>query len=804
MTNYILAEFSLAVVRKAALTVCLAACMLGLGISASAQEAAPALNTKGVLHNLVIPPYGHTPEGMSRISASPQEATPALNTKEIVLHHFVSSPHGVSPANGVIRDLEGNLYGTTNGAYVGFGGGGGSYNAGVVFKVDPGGKETVLYSFTGGADGSSPNGLIRDSKGNLYGTTSYGGASGAGVVFKLDTSGSEAVLYSFTGGNDGAYPNNVIRDLQGNLYGTTTNGGASGAGVVFKIDTSGHETVLYSFTGGNDGAYPNLNVALDLVGDFYGTTNNGGTAGVGVVFKVNLAGRETVLHTFTGGNDGAYPNGVMRDLQGNLYGTTSYGGASGAGVVFKVDTSSHETVLYTFTGGNDGGYPDAGVTRDWLGNLYGTTNGGGSAGVGVVFKLNPAGEETVLHTFRRGPVGNQPFEAGVILDEFGNLYGTNAFGGAGGSGTVYKLDPSGNATALHAFPGTADGQYPYNGGVIFGSDGHLYGTTLIGGRGGAGVLYQLDRDGDEKILYTFDFFTVSGYGQPIGTMTRDSAGNIYGTTAIGRAEGLGYGTVYKVDTTGHATVLHNFTNGPDGGNPYQGVILDSKGNLYGTTDSGGTSGAGVVFKVDPSGHETVLYSFTGGADGGNGAGGLVRDSAGNLYGITNVGGASGAGVVFKVDPSGHETVLYSFTGGADGNGPLGNLIRDSAGNLYGTTNVGGASGAGVVYKVDPSGHETVLHSFTGGADGGFPLWVTLARDSAGNLYGTTAGGGAIGAGVVFKLNPSGHETVLHSFTCGADGCGAFAGVIIGPDGNLYGTANYGGASGTGVVFKIKP
>ena len=150
-------------------------------------------------------------------------------------------------------------------------------------------------------------------------------------------------------------------------------------------------------------------------------------------------------------------------------------------------------------------------------------------------------------------------------------------------------------------------------------------------------------------------------------------------------------------------------------------------------------------------------------------GGLIRDSKGNLYGTTNGGGASGAGVVFKVDTSGNETVLYSFTGGADGGYPLAGVIRDSAGNLYGTTNGGGASGAGVVFKVDTSGNETVLYSFTGGADGGFPLWVVLARDSAGNLYGTTAGGGASGAGVVFKVDTSGNETVLYSFTGGADG-----------------------------------
>jgi len=674
-----------------------------------------------------------------------------------------------------------------------------------VFKIDTSGNERGLYAFTGEADGSSPNGVILDSKGILYGTTTYGGASGAGVVFKVDTSGNESVLYSFMDGADGGNPNSLIRDSQGTLYGTTDGGGAAGVGVVFKVDVSGNETVRYSFTGGNDGAYPNAYVTLDSVGNFYGATNGGGAAGVGVVFKVDTSGNETVLYTFTGGADGAYPNGVMRDSAGNLYGTTSNGGVWGAGVVFKVDTSGNEKVLYTFTGGADGGYSDAGVTRDSAGNLYGTTNGGGTAGLGVVFKVDTSDNETVLHTFMRGLDGDQPYLAGVILDSVGNLYGATAFGGAGGTGVVYKLDTSAHETVLYNFPGAADGQYPYNAGVIFGSDCHLYGTTFYGGRNGHGVVYQLDGDGNEKVLYGFDLLTGNGFGQPTGGVILDSAGNLYGTTFIGQADtGYGYGVVYKVDAAGRSTVLHNFTGGADGSDPYGGVIRDSKGNLYGTTNGGGASGAGVVFKVDKSGNEAVLYSFTGGTDGGYPLGGLIFDSFGNLYGTTNGGGSSGAGVVFEVDTSGYERVVYSFTGGTDGGYPLAGVMRDLKGNLYGTTNGGGASGAGVVFKVDTSGNETVLYSFTGGADGGYPLWVVLARDLAGNLYGTTDGGGASGAGVVFKVNAAGQETVLYSFTGEADGGNPFAGVILGPEGSLYGTTAFGGQTNAGVVFEIKP
>jgi uncharacterized repeat protein (TIGR03803 family) len=807
-------ELPYAIRRTRVSAICLFLCSLVPGPFANAQQVGPAMNPKEVKQQKLSNPLhvAHPASGVVRDAVSAEEEAPATNSQEVVLHSFLSPPHGAYPATGVIRDLEGNLYGTTNGSYSDIGGGG-THDAGVVFKIDTWGNQKVLYTFTGAADGSSPNGLVRDTDGNLYGTTSFGGNMtgqlGAGVVFKVDTSGHETVLYTFTGGNDGGNPNSIIRDSKGNLFGTTAAGGAAGYGVVFKLDTSGHETVLCAFTGGADGAYPSANVALDSFGNLYGATNNGGNmagaAGAGVVFKVDTSGHETVLYTFTGGNDGAAPNGVFRDGKGNLYGTASNGGASGAGVVFEVDTSGHEAVLYSFTGGNDGGGSDAGVTLGQDGNLYGTTNGGGSANQGVVFKVDKSGHETVLHTFERGPVGNQPYLAGVILDADYNLYGTTSFNAAGGAGAVYKLDRAGNASVVYAFPGIAGGQFPYNGGIILGPDGRLYSTTEYGGSHGAGVLYQLDGNGHERVLYTFDLMTANGYGQPTGNVIRDSAGNFYGTTFIGQADvGYGFGVVYKVNTSGCATLLHNFTNGADGGNPYGGVILDAKGNVYGTASGGGASGDGVVFGIDTSGKETVLYSFTGGTDGGFPFGSLISDSAGNFYGTTNGGGAAGAGVVFKLDRSGNETVLYSFTGGADGGFPLAGLIRDSAGNFYGTTNGGGASSAGVVFKLDTSGNETVLHTFTGGADGGFPLWVVLARDSGGDLYGTTAGGGAANEGVVFKIDKSGNESVLHSFTGGADGGNPYTGVILGPEKQLYGVTSSGGKANVGVVFEIKP
>src|ERR1022692_4170201 len=411
-------------------------------------------------------------------AAATAMAQAQTNTNEVVLHNFASPPHGAYLYAGVIRDPAGNIFGTTTN--------GGASGAGVVFKVDASGHERVLYSFAGGADGGNPHaGVILDSAGNLYGTTPNGGTSGAGVVFRIDTTGHETVLYSFTGAADGGYPyNGVIRDSAGNLYGTA-GGGASGSGVVFEVDTTGHETVLYTFTGGADGSSPN-NVIRGPAGKLYGTTTYGGASGAGVVFKLDTTGHETVLYSFTGGADGGYPDaGVIGDSAGYLYGTTLYGGTAGNGTVYKLDATGHETVLYSFT---DGGNPYAGVVRDAAGNLYGTTSYGGAPGLGVVFKLDTAGNETVLYTFTNGPDGYYP-NAGVIRDSAGSLYGTTVWGGAGGAGVVYKLDTSGQETVLYGFPGATDGHSPYAG-VIRDPADNLYGTTIDGGAAGAGIVYK--------------------------------------------------------------------------------------------------------------------------------------------------------------------------------------------------------------------------------------------------------------------------------------------------------------------------
>jgi uncharacterized repeat protein (TIGR03803 family) len=313
-------------------------------------------------------------------------------------------------------------------------------------------------------------------------------------------------------------------------------------------------------------------------------------------------------------------------------------------------------------------------------------------------------------------------------------------------------------SVLYAFAGGSDGARPFAG-LIRNSAGDFYGTTANGGSScWCGTVFKLDARGTETVLYAFAGGTDGD--TPYSNLLLDAKGDLYGTTVSGGTSG--YGTVFKVSATGAETVLHNFT-GLDGENPYEGLIRDAAGNLYSTTSNGGTSGYGTVFKLSKTGKVKVLHSFAGyPTDGEFSYAGLVQDVAGNLYGTTYRGGTSDYGTVFKVRRTGKENVLHSFTG-ADGSFPYARLLMDAAGNLYGTTSSGGTSGFGTVFEVSRTGKEKVLYSFAGGTDGGGP-YRGLVMDAAGNLYGTTGGGGTFGFGTVFVVYKTGKQKVLYSFS----------------------------------------
>jgi uncharacterized repeat protein (TIGR03803 family) len=388
---------------------------------------------------------------------------------------------------------------------------------------------------------------------------------------------------------------------------------------------------------------------------------------------------------------------------------------------------------------------------------------GGSAVIACVIAMLAAPTQaqtyTVLYKFTKLTNAAFPY-AGVIQDAMGNLYGTTTLGGPGaGTGTIFKLSRTDKETVLYRFKGGPYGEYPQSG-LIQGPNGNLYGTTPSSVDACCGTVFKLNKFGKEHVLYLFT--GGSDGSDPLAGLTEDSRGNLYGTTFQGgnmsACPPYGCGVVYKVSQTRQETVLHAFMD-TDGKSPQGGVVQDASGNLYGTTYYGGLKTFGTVFKLSKTGKESVLHNFRGSPDGANPAAGLMRDAVGNLYGTTYSGGSDNCGTIFKVDTAGKTTVMYSFeTGGSDGCGPLAGLTEDSRGNLYGTTAYGG-SGFGVIFKLSQRGKETVLHRFTGGADGGWSFAGGVILDAEGNLYGTAQVGGDLscnkptGCGIVFKLTP---------------------------------------------------
>lgn len=350
---------------------------------------------------------------------------------------------------------------------------------------------------------------------------------------------------------------------------------------------------------------------------------------------------------------------------------------------------------------------------------------------------------TVLHNFAGGSNDGEDSSAGVTLDSAGNIYGTTDFGGANNAGTLFKLTPGGALTLLHSFGGTGDGADPDGAVTLIKSTGDIYGTTQSGGTSGNGTLFKLAADGTYTVLHNFDGTNDGSFVR--GRLVR-AQGNLYGTALFGGVNGDG--TVFEYSKNGTFTVLHAF-NGTDGEFPEHGVTRDSAGNLYGATAFGGAHGEGAVYEIAAGGTFSTVYSFTGGTDGGFLYGGVDHDGQGNVYGSTASGGANSNGTVFELAPNGTLTTLYNFTGGADGGDPEGDMLRAGK-DLYSTASTGGdpSCNCGAVYRVKPSGAEKVLQAFTGANGSAYAAGVT---NSNGVLYGTTSGGGADGFGVVFSV-----------------------------------------------------
>ena len=716
---------------------------------------------------------------------------------------------GTRPAAALVQGKDGSLYGTTPS--------GGTNDLGTAFKITTNGTYTALVSF-GGAYGASPaGGLVQGADGNFYGATSAGGTYDLGTVFRMSPSGALLTLATFNGTNGANPAAGLIQGTNGLLYGTTEYGGANdldfgGDGTVFKITTNGVLTRLYSFANGDDGGNCVAGLVQGKDGNFYGTTPYGGTDSSGSVFKVTSAGVLATLYSFTGGDDGATPDGgVVQGKDGNFYGTTAYGGTNdvdngGDGTVFKMTAGGALTTLLSFNNTN-GADPEAGVVQGADAILYGTTAGGGASGYGTVYRITTNGLFTPLISFT-GANGAQPV-AGLAQAADGNFYGTTPDNGAGnilgGYGTVFKLGTNGVLSTLYIFGDNNPNGATPAAGLAQGMDGSFYGTTAYGGtnHGSFGTVFKLATNGTHTVLASFNG-TNGAY--PEAGLVLGADGNLYGTTAYGGTNDTsngGDGTVFKITTNGLLTVLASFS-GTNGANPLAGLAQGPDGNFYGTTQNGGTNhvangGDGTIFKITTNGILTRLTSFNT-TNGANPVAGLTLGPDGNFYGTTAYGGTNdvasgGDGTLFRVTTNGTLTRLISFNG-TNGANPLAGLALGTNGILYGTASAGGAAGSGTVFNVTTNGALATLYSFTGGDDGASPA-AGLALGADGNFYGTTSS-----HGTAFQITPDGAFTALYSFTGESDGAQPAGGLAEGAAGHFYGATQIGAASGAGTLFQL--
>lgn len=645
-----------------------------------------------------------------------------------------------------------------------------------LYEYDPLTDEyRVLHKFDWGG-GNDPDGGLVEYNGKFYGVTLFGGNFSQGVLFEYNpVSGAYAVLHHF---NDptayGRFTKSRITVVNGKFYGTVNFSGIERRSMLYEYNPAGTGTytVLHNFGSvANDGVDPTGGL-LALNGKLYGTTVYGGTGGGGVLYEYNISANTYNLLVHFGGNNGSLPGGGVIASNGALYGLAVGGGNAGAGVLYKYDLGSGGafSVLRHFdfpNGANPGG--------ELLlsgGKFYGGTQGGGSDSLGVLFEYNPAGAGTytVLHHFYKG--GGRFFN-GTLIESSGKFYGAMTAGELGNpiqpGGVLFEYSFSNGYQVMLEFERPRLGAYPFSKMLQSGSE--LYGTTILGGENGVGVLYKYAPNTQTyKVLH---HFSMSKGFSPYGDLIWHG-GKIYGTTLqAGRDEG---GTLFQFDTAngGVHSVLHTFDVSRDGEILFDGVTAYN-GKLYGTAAIGGSHRQGTIYQYDlANGSFTVAHHFDS-INGKYPQGGLCLLN-GKFYGMTVFGGNAGKGVLYEYDPAngGVYRVLRHFSS-SDGENPYGRLTAYE-GKLYGLMTNGGNTGFGLLFQYTPSsGAYEILLEFNA-SRGQYPCRsLTLF---GGKLYGTTLAKDNGPDGVVFEYDPANGTYSIVRQLDGSSGFSSFGGVTI--------------------------
>ncbi len=718
-----------------------------------------------------------------------------------------------SPAGGVIRAADGQLYGVTSR--------GGSNNLGTVYVLSATGTGFRILKHFAGPDGATPAGLLLDDgSGGVYGITAQGGASTNGVIFWMDrATGQYALLHSFAANRvEGAFPLGGLTALpdQG-LAGVASRGGAQEGGTLFRLSRDGEDFLVLHHFGATaqDGKTPKSRLLLASDGFLYGTTEAGGTADGGTIFRVAPGGANyEVLHRFQSATDGRTPDfGLVEGPEGWLYGVTATGGPGGLGTVYRFRPTDRQfVVLHTFQTQTRGlGYrPSALAFSPDRTKLWGTTLSGGTNDGGVFFQLNPQGGGYQVVGEPQGSIAGRFLWGELTLLPDGRLISATLSGGLEQAGSLMSWNPiNGQAEVLHAFqPGGSDARTP-SADLIEGADGFLYGTTSQGGSRGRGTVFRLQKDlTGYQLLHQFGEVEQDGE-TPVAPLVQDTAGTLYGTTAY-RAGGASGGTVYKLQPDGSGyQVLKRFTNrAVEGALVVGGLTLTADGWLLGLAVEGGAFNGGTCFRLRPDGSAfAVLHAFGADDDGTTPGDGLTPCDDGYLYGILNSNGAFGGGAIFRIraDGQGYQVLHHFGRTAEDGKLPVAGLFCSSNGYLYGTCARGGQHDQGTIFRFRPGGTDyAVLHHFTPTNGAGVQPRSRLVEWADGRLYGTTASDVLSGLGTVFAIHPdgTGFSTVLRFTDIFKDGYRPWAGLTAANDGALYGTVSRGGVGESGRLFRL--
>jgi uncharacterized repeat protein (TIGR03803 family) len=593
----------------------------------------------------------------------------------------------------------------------------------------------------------------------------------------------------------------------GALYGVTSGGGKRQLGTLFKAnkDGTGYQ-VLHHFGIGDDGQAPRGGLLEAVDGFLYGTTSSGASFGMGVIYRVQKDGSDyQILHRFDGYPGGSYATGcLIQGSDGALYGTTAHGGNdtnASSGLVYRLDPAGTNFVVLRYFSGSDGRVPSGALVEGSDGALYGTTYYGGTFDDGVVFRISRDGNSfSVLRVFswsdNQGEFPNELIEASD-----GMLYGTTGYGGAGGG--IFKLSKTGAGFSSYAFPGSGLSNPLTR--LVQGTDGFLYGTTHGGGSYHQGAIFRIAKDWTGfSVLHEFGSVTNDGQSAAF-PLAKGDAGTFYGLAGGGQS---GAGIIFKVDPSTFAyQIIRQFSSsGGDAANPSANLIESVDGRIYGIAEKGGSAGAGAVFRLhsNGTGYEFVHEFIDSSIDGARPKA-LLAGVDGALYGVASAGGSSNSGTVFRVTTNGDVMVLHSFAGPpTDGMGPNG-LIQASDGDLYGTTDSGGTSNLGTIFKVTSAGSNYLVLRNLGGSpsDGAQPLSGVI-EGADGVLYGATQRGVTNDIQKIFRINKDGTDyRLLLELPLPPAEILASPRLLEGSDSWLYGTHSNGDAPYSGLIYKLR-